>query len=677
MTRLKESLKTKKTVLWSLMCPNDCPGLTDTYGTEFEQLYLSYEAQGKFRRQISIKKLWDMITATQIETGKPYLMYKDHVNRKCNQNNLGVIKSSNLCVSGDTKILTTTGYVPIETLAGKIATVWNGYEWSESPVEQTGSNRTLYRVTMSDGSVLDCTGYHKFYVKDDFDSLIERRAMDLRKGDRTEEVKYFPVCSSNTNPNDPRYQSDKLRNDEIPFDFRIFSRLIWLARQIDVDAGCLQITSDNIDWLRQIKLFSNALGTAPFIVESPRGYHLRYNSGDVEYLIDELLMPINKTTSDYRFVSQPELSVESVVELEGRHNTFCFNEPVRHRGVFNGIYTGNCSEITIYSDTNNIGVCNLASICLPKFVKNGQFDYEHLNQITQKIVINMDKVMDNNKYPLDQAKHSDNQNRPIGVGVQGLSEVFMMLKTPFDSPLAMDVNKKIFETIYYGALVASNQLSQLHGPYKTFASSMTASGTLQFDLWDVTPSDLWDWTSLKRDIITHGLRNSLLTAIMPTAGTSIIMGHTESVEPPQSNIFTRSTLSGRFQVVNKHLMNDLKAIGLWTKSIRNRIIQNDGSVQSIEEIPQNIRDIYKTVYEYKLTSFIKMCGSRESYICQSSSNNRYLDKPDVGVLTNMHLFSWKAGLKTSSYYIRIRQQSFGKQYLDADKEEEECLSCSA
>ena len=340
-------------------------------------------------------------------------------------------------------------------------------------------------------------------------------------------------------------------------------------------------------------------------------------------------------------------------------------------------YTGNCSEITIYSDTNNIGVCNLASICLPKFVKNGQFDYEHLNQITQKIVINMDKVMDNNKYPLDQAKHSDNQNRPIGVGVQGLSEVFMMLKTPFDSPLAMDVNKKIFETIYYGALVASNQLSQLHGPYKTFSSSMTASGTLQFDLWDVTPSDLWDWTSLKRDIITHGLRNSLLTAIMPTAGTSIIMGHTESVEPPQSNIFTRSTLSGRFQVVNKHLMNDLKAIGLWTKSIRNRIIQNDGSVQSIEEIPQNIRDIYKTVYEYKLTSFIKMCGSRESYICQSSSNNRYLDKPDVGVLTNMHLFSWKAGLKTSSYYIRIRQQSFGKQYLDADKEEEECLSCSA
>lgn len=377
------------------------------------------------------------------------------------------------------------------------------------------------------------------------------------------------------------------------------------------------------------------------------------------------------------------IRVSSVEDVPGLHDTYCFKSEVTEKGIFNGMPTRNCSEITIYSDTNNVGVCNLASVCLPKFVKRSgteiKFDYVQLSEVVQSVVINMNKVIDVNKHVLTQARASDNQNRPIGIGVQGLAEVFMMMKTPFDGPIAIDVNKKIFETMYYGALVASNRLAMAHGPYESFKTSMTASGTLQFDLWNATPSNLWDWASLKNDIINHGLRNSLLMALMPVAGTSIVMGSTtEGIEPLQSNIFTRSTLSGRFQVVNKHLMMELKEAKLWTKNVRNKMIEAHGSIQTIDEIPQHIRDIYKTVYEYKLTSLIKMEAQRSCYVCQSSSSNRYLPSPDMSLLTNMHLYAWKMGLKTSSYYCRIKQITMGKQLLDKTEEAEgECLSCSA
>ncbi len=533
---------------------------------------------------------------------------------------------------------------------------------------------------MSDGSYVDCTEYHKFYVKDANGSYKQCKAIDLQKGNISESPKHFPIISSNADRANMQFDSDKLRDCEVPYKFRIYSRLLWLSRRFDEDAGYMQITSDDIDWLREIKLMCNTIGVAPFITNSPRGYHLRFCSEDVEMLLTELMIPLKKKSTDYHYLQKPDIYVVSVKELEGLHDTFCFNEPILHKGVFNGVYTGNCAEINIYSDTNNIGVCNLASICLPKFVKNVddkmEFNYQELYEVMQKVVYNMNKVIDNNKYPLEQARYSDEQNRPIGVGVQGLSEVFMIMKTPFDSSLAMDINKKIFETMYYAALVASNKLAQVYGPYKNFSTSMTASGILQFDLWDVTPSDMWDWSALKHDIITTGLYNSLLLAQMPTAGTSIISGHTESIEVPQSNIFTRSTLSGRFQIINKHLVNDLKSIKLWKKSIRNKIIENDGSVQFIEEIPQRIRDVYKTVYEYKLTSFIKMGRDRGAFICQSSSNNRYLPKPDVSILTNMHLFAWKNGEKCSSYYVRIKPQNLGKKLLEKNQEEE-CLSCTA
>jgi ribonucleotide reductase alpha subunit len=677
MERLKQSLKTNQPVMWSLMCPHECPGLTDSYGAKFDQLYLSYEAKGRYRKQINIRELWELIMATQIETGKPYLMYKDHVNRKCNQNNLGVIKSSNLCVAGYTKILTEDGYKTIKELAGSNVNVWNGEEWSTAPVRKTNTNQTLYRVLMSDGSYVDCTAYHKFSIKQG-DKFVETETKNLKKGDISESPKYLPVVLTDFVQNDITSTQK-----EPPHTGRVFQRLHWLATHLDKEAGYMQITSNDIEWLRDIKLLANTLAVSPFIVESPRGYHLRFSTHDATSLLEGLMMPIDKQVEDYHFCNQPDITVVSVDELNGSYDTYCFNEPKLHRGMFSGVYTMNCSEITIYSDTNNIGVCNLASVCLPRFVKKEGdgvvFDYRMLNDIMQKVVINMNKVIDNNKYPLEQARNSDMKNRPIGIGVQGLSEVFMMMKTPFDSPLAMETNKKIFETMYYAALVASNELAQVDGPYETFSTSMSASGLLQFDLWGVQPTDMWDWHSLKSDIKRTGLRNSLLMAIMPVAGTSIVQSMTtEGIEPPQSNLFTRSTLSGRFQVVNKYLMRDLKSLGLWTKKIRNKLIAEEGSVQNIEEIPAKLREVYKTVYEYKLTSLIKMEASRNSYICQSSSSNRYLAKPDISLLTNAHLYSWKLGNKTSSYYTKVKAQNIGFKTLDRHEEEEEiCLSCQA
>ncbi|KAG4039881.1 hypothetical protein PC123_g24571 [Phytophthora cactorum] len=230
--------------------------------------------------------------------------------------------------------------------------------------------------------------------------------------------------------------------------------------------------------------------------------------------------------------------------------------------------------------------------------------------------------------------------------------------------------------MYYAALVTSSQLARTHGPYEIFWTSPAAGGELQFDMWGVTPDDdMWDWAALKRDIRKTGLRNSLLIAQMPTAGTSIISGLTESVEVPQINVYTRSTLSGRFQLVNKHLVRALKSIGLWTPSIRSKIIANDGSVQGIAEIPEHIRSVYKTIYEYKLSTFIKMDAARGAFICQSNSSNRYLNTPDMMVLTNTHLYAWKCGLKCSSYYVRIRQIATGKKF--GDDASGGCVGCSA
>lgn len=395
--------------MWSLFCPNEAPGLAEVYGEEFERLYDKYEREGKFRKQIKAQDLWFEILESQIETGTPYILYKDAANKKSNQKNLGTIKSSNLC-----------------------------------------------------------------------------------------------------------------------------------------------------------------------------------------------------------------------------------------------------TEIIEYTSADEVAVCNLASIALPKFItEGGKFDHQKLYDITKVATRNLNKVIDVNYYPVIEARNSNMRHRPIGLGVQGLADAFILLRMPFDSEEARRLNEDIFETIYFGAMEASMELSKQLGPYETFKGSPVSKGIFQFDMWGVTPkSGRWDWEKLKRDVKQFGVRNSLLLAPMPTASTSQILGNNECFEPYTSNIYTRRTLSGEFIIANKHLMKDLMNLGLWSESMRQKLIGANGSIQSIPEIPQHIKDIYKTVWEISQKSIIDMSADRGAYICQSQSLNIHITNPNFGKLTSMHFYAWKKGLKTGMYYLR-------------------------
>lgn len=394
--------------MWSLLCPNEAPGLADVWGEDFERLYEKYEKEGKFRRQIKAQDLWFEILEAQIETGTPYMLYKDAANRKSNQKNLGTIRSSNLC-----------------------------------------------------------------------------------------------------------------------------------------------------------------------------------------------------------------------------------------------------TEILEYTSPDEVAVCNLASLALPKFVsEEGTFDHQKLYEITKVVTKNLNKVIDVNYYPVQEAQNSNMRHRPIGIGVQGLADVFIMLKMPFDSAEAKELNTEIHETIYFGSMEASMELSKLNGAYETFKGSPVSKGIFQFDMWGVTPSQRWDWIKLKQDVKQHGVRNSLLLAPMPTASTSQILGNNECFEPYTSNLYTRRTLSGDFILVNKHLMKDLMAEGLWNESMRQKLIASNGSVQNIAEIPQNLKDIYKTVWEISQKAIIDMAADRGAFICQSQSLNIHIKDPNFGKLTSMHFYAWKKGLKTGMYYLR-------------------------
>ncbi len=395
--------------MWSLFCPNEAPGLADCWGEDFERLYEKYEKEGKYRKQIKAQDLWFEILEAQIETGTPYMLYKDAANRKSNQKHLGTIKSSNLC-----------------------------------------------------------------------------------------------------------------------------------------------------------------------------------------------------------------------------------------------------TEIIEYTSPDEVAVCNLASIALPKFVtEDGKFDHQKLYEITKVVTRNLNKVIDVNYYPVIEAKNSNMRHRPIGIGVQGLADVFILLRMPFDSPEARGLNTDIHETIYFAAMESSMELATEHGTYESYKGSPVSKGIFQFDMWGVTPSSgRWDWTTLKQEVKKNGVRNSLLLAPMPTASTSQILGNNECFEPYTSNIYTRRTLSGEFIIANKHLMKDLISAGLWSESMRQKLVAANGSVQKIAEIPQNLKDIYKTVWEISQKAIIDMSADRGAYICQSQSLNIHLTDPNFGKLTSMHFYAWKKGLKTGMYYLR-------------------------
>jgi ribonucleoside-diphosphate reductase alpha chain len=319
-----------------------------------------------------------------------------------------------------------------------------------------------------------------------------------------------------------------------------------------------------------------------------------------------------------------------------------------------------CTEIIQYTSKDEVAVCNLASLALPKFLKTNErgflvFDHEELKRVTKVATVNLNKIIDRNYYPVEEARNSNMRNRPIGLGVQGLADVFIMLRMPFESDEAKQLNKDIFETLYFAAMEASMELAIKEGPYETWKGSPISEGVFQFDMWGVTPeSNRWDWEALRGKVKEHGVRNSLLVAPMPTASTSQILGNNECFEPYTSNIYARRVLSGEFAVVNKHLLRDLVKLNLWNDSMKNKLISANGSVQNINEIPQNLKDLYKTVWEIKQKTIIEMAADRGAYICQSQSLNIHIQDPNFGKLTSMHFYAWERGLKTGMYYLRTK-----------------------
>ena len=381
------------------------------------------------------------------------------------------------------------------------------------------------------------------------------------------------------------------------------------------------------------------------------------------------------------WISQKVISVE----FDGRYNdTYCFTEPLNNAGVFNGILTGNCTEIMEYTAPDESAVCNLGSLALPKFIEDGKFNFDKLRQYTQILTRNLDIVIDKNYYPTPECKKSNMNHRPIGIGIQGLADVFAMLRLPWSSKEAANLNKEIFENIYYAAATES-MIGASDGiwrnvsidTYRSFHGSPISKGKLQFDLWNETPMTTYlDWDELRKQCST-GMRNSLLIAPMPTASTSQILGNNECFEPFTSNIYTRRVLAGDFMVVNKYLVNDLVKLGLWTSEIRSLIIANNGSIQDLSEIPGELRELYKTAWEIPQKTLINMSRDRAPFICQSQSLNLFVADPSFSKVSSMHMYAWKKGLKTGCYYLRTKAAATAQKFTVEPTCPPSCLTCSA
>jgi ribonucleotide reductase alpha subunit len=540
---------------WHLMCPHECPGLPDVYGEEFNELYRMYVAQGRYKKVVKARDIWDRILKSQVETGTPYMCYKDAANAKSNQKNIGVIKSSNLCVAPETMILTRNGNKVISELVNQQVYVWNGEEWSNVTIVKTSVCSKLIRISFTNNQFLECTSYHKFHTIDGI-----KDAKDLIQGDTL------------------------------------------------------------VDW----------------------------NLPDVNSFMGVGIIDIfTHSTKNVKVVS---------IEDNGRMDaTYCFNEPKRHMGIFNGVITGNCTEIMEVSTPDETAVCNLASICLPTFIEKDQFNFMKLYEVARVVTRNLNRVIDENFYPTEAARKSNMRHRPIAIGVQGLADVFMMLSITFDDEKARKLNKGIFEAIYHAALTESCELAKKDGPYETFKGSPASEGIFQPDMWGVESNDFWN--EIRDQVKTHGLRNSLLVAPMPTASTAQIMGNNEAFEPYTTNIYLRRTLAGEFVMVNKHLVRDLQKLGLWNPQIKTEIIRHGGSIQTIPDVPENLKAVYRTVWEIPQKSILDMAADRGAYIDQSQSLNIFMENPTQAKLSSMHMYGWKKGLKTGMYYLRTRAKA--------------------
>ena len=781
---------------WTLFCPDECPGLSDVYGDDFVALYTKYESEGKGRKTMKARDLWFQILDAQMETGTPYLLYKDACNKKSNQKNIGTIKSSNLCVAPETQILTDKGHVEIQKMEGQNVNVWNGSEYSDVQIFKTGENQELIDVYTSDGCKLSCTKYHKFFIQNNYSkkSIELKEAKDLIPGDKLVKCNYPVIdgkeqmnyaythgffCGDGTYSNNHMEHSrckfkcldghyfckrhidfetthniENLRNDEnidkvvcngisytkkpisylydekkellkhmeyrtkteignrivlqlpldinekyfVPMNATLHDKMEWFSGLCDAD-GCavnngnnqqLQVSSIHKEFLLETKLMLQTCGINPKIslmrkrpysmLPDGKGGSKLYNTQPLYRLLItsmDLLSIIHVGFNPKRLQMNPLnlparnanqfIKIEKIVD-EGRiSDTYCFTEPKNHSGIFNGMITSQCTEILEYSDDKESAVCNLASIALPTFVDQTQtppvFNFEKLHEIAKIVTNNLNRIIDVNYYPTPKTERSNKRHRPIGIGVQGLADVFLMLNMAFTCEEAKTMNKNIFETIYHAALEESCDMAKADGAYETFEGSPASQGILQFDMWNVDPTnERYDWGALKDNIKTHGLRNSLLLAPMPTASTSQILGFNECIEPITSNIYSRRTIAGEFIMANKYLVNDLIRLDLWNDKIKNNIIANNGSVQQIEVIPQEIRDKYKTVWELPMRTLIDMAADRGAYICQSQSLNLWLEDPNYKMLTSMHFYSWSKGLKTGIYYLRRRARHQAQQF---------------
>ena len=549
---------------WSLFCPNVAKGLNEVYGEEFDALYEKYEKEGLATQTVSAMTIWKAIIKSQTETGTPYMLYKDQCNKRSNQKNIGVIKSSNLCVAPETKILTREGQKMISDLKDQEVDVWNGEEFSTVVVKQTGENQKLVTVSTSKGLSLRCTPYHKFWI---------------------------------------------------------------VGHDVPIEAQNL---------IEGMKIIKHSLP-----------------DGSVQD---------NETIT----------TVEDFGEIS---DTYCFNEPLKHQGIFNGILTSQCAEIQEVSNKEETAVCNLASVALPKYIdpETKKYKFDELHKVVKIMTKNLNKVIDKNYYPVETAENSNMKHRPIGLGVQGLADVFNLSGLSFDSPEAMKLNAAIFETIYHAALEASCELAEIDGPYSSFEGSPISQGILQFDMCDGEApfSGMYDWDAMK-ERVKKGVKNSLLVAPMPTASTSQILGNNECFEPYTTNIYLRRTLAGEFVIVNKHLVKALKKEGLWSKEMKDLMVRASGSIQNITDIPDNIKVLYKTVWEISQKVIIDMARDRGFFVDQSQSMNLFLESPTVAKISSMHFYAWKAGLKTGMYYLRSKAKARPIQF----SLEPECSSCS-
>jgi ribonucleotide reductase alpha subunit len=643
---------------WTLMCPDECRGLVDSYGADFEKLYEEYESKNMGKRKIRARDLWNHILENQIETGMPYISYKDTVNHRNMQKQLGVIRNSNLCVAPETMLLTSTGYYPIKTFEDGYVNVWNGEEFTRTIVRKTSDNELLIKVVLSNGLELECTPHHHFYIQTGTqENATKIAARDLEHGMKLLTCN-FPVIKEGYNI----YVSHIFSPTYVPINGSLSMKLKWLD-EVFAKNGTT-ISSSDYDFLKRIALLLETVGCGNFLIKKTMNefHKLIISDSDISILKDLGLKYANENGNENANENANEnkpLTVEKIIHTGRLSPTYCFTEEKRGMGVFNGILTGQCNEIALFSNRDNTAVCNLASICLPKFVKeDNSFDFEMLQYVAGVVTRNLNNVIDVNFYPTPETRKTNTENRPIGIGIQGLADVYCMMGLPFGSEEARALNRQIFETIYYGSVKMSIELAKIAGPYENFRDSPHSNGLLQFDLYEDDKKDkivfTLDWGKVKTDLRQYGIRNSLLTALMPTASTSQIMGNNECFEPYTSNLYVRKTLAGEFTVVNQHLIRDLTRLGLWNTKIYEEILFDNGSVQNISSIPESIKQIYKTAFEVKITDILKQAVERSPFVDHMQSMNLFMKKPDFNLLNSSHFYSWKNGLKTGMYYLRTQ-----------------------